>query len=331
MGAIGGMLGLSGGAGGTGFGGPNYAPLLAGTTGGQLAGSYTGTQNALGNQQALLNALAAQKGIQNQSQVYNQLQDVAAGTGPNPAQAMLANSTGQNVANQAALMASQRGAGANTGLIARQAAQQGAGIQQNAAGQAAAMQAQQSLNALGAAGSLANQQAAQQIGQQNAAVQGQMGEQQLLQNVNAQNNQANIASVGNVNNVNAGLAGQTMGMTGKIIGGAMGGAGAAAATLAEGGIAEPGAVISNGPKSFFGKQFAAMSQGGGVGQQLKSGGGVPGKAKVAGNSYSNDNVKALLSPGEGVIDRETMQDQGQAGQMARTLMAIVQAKKKSKP
>ncbi len=96
-------------------------------------GAASGLQNVLGQQQA----------------TAGQLQGIANGTGPNPAQAALNNATGQNIASQAALMAGQRGAGANVGLMARQAAQQGAGIQQQAVGQGAEMQAQQQLAALG--------------------------------------------------------------------------------------------------------------------------------------------------------------------------------------
>lgn len=154
----------------------------------QIDNLYGQTQNALTGQINFTNALAAQHGIQNQSDVYNQLQQIASGKGPNPAQAMLANATGANVANQAALMAGQRGAGANVGLMARQAAQQGAATQQNAIGQGAALQAQQSLGAINAAGNLANTQVAQQQAATNAwnqyALQGQ---QNLLNSIAAQN------------------------------------------------------------------------------------------------------------------------------------------------
>lgn len=64
-----------------------------------------------------------------------------------------------------------------------------------------------------------------------------------------------------------------------------------------------------------------------TGKKLKAGGKVPGKAKVPGNSYANDTVKAQLSPGEGVIDRETMSDKGPVGDMARFVMAHVNSKK----
>lgn len=387
MGSIGGLLGLQGGAGGTGF---NVTP---GTDAGQLQSSYNGAQNSIQSQQALLQALQQQNGLGNQNQVYNQLQGVANGTGPNPAQAMLNNATGQNVANQAALMAGQRGAGSNVGLIARQAGQQGAATQQNAVGQGAALQAQQSLGALGQAGALANQQAGQQIGQTNQNANSAMTEQQLLQNANSQNNA-----------VQGSLANTTMQGQQGLIGGLLGGLGTALGTpakaqggmigYADGGVTPGpqsslgqfmsgmGTAMGNGSGSealgsgmsslmggvvnqargapatpmadaLMGSQFAGtspgfgvmpaaaapspslgvgslMSGGGNVGNKLKEGGGVPGKAKVEGNSYANDNVKALLSPGEGVIDRETMADPGQAGQMARLLMSIVNAKKKAK-
>lgn len=237
MGSIGGMLGLGGGASGTGFAPPAQTGLTAGTTADQLKTSYTGNQDALTQQQALVTALQAQNGLGNQSSVFNQLQGVANGTGPNPAQAQLAQATGANTANQAALMAGQRGSGQNVGLIARQAALQGAANQQNAAGQAATMQANQSLNALGQLGGIANTQAANQIGATTANTSAQQQEQNILQGANSAYNTANVAQQGNVNNANASLA-QT-GMQGQqaVIGGLLQGAGSAASLgKAHGGI-----------------------------------------------------------------------------------------------
>src|ERR1700679_2695861 len=78
----------------------------------QAAQTATG---AIGQQQAFTNAAAASNGLGNQSNVYGQLAGVAAGTGPNPAQTMLAQQTGQNAANQSAMMGSQRGASQNVG------------------------------------------------------------------------------------------------------------------------------------------------------------------------------------------------------------------------
>lgn len=224
MSFIGNMLGIGKGG--------NYAPaaptnILNPVTQAQTGKAYDQSQQGLAQQQAFLQALQGQNGIANQSSVFNQLQGVANGTGPNPAQAMLAQSTGQNVANQGALMASQRGAGANPALIAREAAQQGAATQQQAAGQGATLQANQSLNALNQLGGIAGQQVGQQANAANAYTQGALGQQgQLLGGANAQN-QVNAGTQQNINNVNAGLAQQQ----GQGIGGLLGGIGSAASAL----------------------------------------------------------------------------------------------------
>lgn len=56
------------------------------------------------------------------------------------------------------------------------------------------------------------------------------------------------------------------------------------------------------------------------------GGKIRGKAAVKGDSYKNDTVPALLSPGEEVIDRETLGDPGPMGKMARTVAKYVNEK-----
>ncbi len=207
---------------------------------------------ALSQQQAFTQALQAQNGIGNQSNVYGQLGGIANGTGPNPAMAALNQATGNNTANQASLMAGQRGSGANTGLIARQAAQQGAATQQQAAGQGATMQANQSLNALNLQGGIAGQQVANQAGAvQNQSVASQNEQQNLLNAIAAQNN-ANVAMQSNQNNANAGVAQQVArsqanlasGLTGAI--GSSGLLGAAAT-----GIGAIGNGIANGVGSLF--------------------------------------------------------------------------------
>lgn len=120
-----------------------------------------GGANGIGTQNA---AIAGLQGVAGQqANTAQQYQGIANGTGPNPAQAMLNQATGENVANQAALMAGQRGAASNVGLLARQAAQQGAATQQQAVGQGATLQAQQQLNALSG---LSAQQQAQAATQQ---------------------------------------------------------------------------------------------------------------------------------------------------------------------
>lgn len=394
MGAVGGLLGLGGGAGGTGFSTPS------GTNPGQLQNSYDANQKAMQQQQALLSAIQGQNGLQNQSNVYNQLQGVVAGQGPNPAQAMLNQSTGANVANQAALMAGQRGASANPGLMARQAAQQGANIQQQAAGQGASMQAQQSLGALGQAGQMAGNMTANQIGQTNANASSQQNEQNILQGANTSNNavqgqlanttmqgqqgliggamnalgglfheggqvqkmaeggvfgpqsmfgqfisqpQASVPSFGSSNsgaeslnkglsslnsknkeepngqgeNVNKKQSSPTMTPQGALAG-TNGTVGVSQRSGAGSGIRNTGGMPSQGALPMSDQQqmelmkqhsdfnYIPASHGGNVGSALKQGGHVPGKAKVEGNSYKNDTVKALLSPGEVVIPRDVM-------------------------
>lgn len=221
MGTVGGLLGVSGGAGGTGFAAPSAAPIVTAVTQPQIQNAYAGVQGSMGGQDALLQALQAQQGIQNQSNVYNQMQDVAAGRGPNPAQAMLNQATGANVANQAAMMAGQRGASSNVGLMARQAANQGSNIQQQAAGQAATMQANQSLNAMNAAGNMASQQVGNQIGQTNANVQAQQSAQNALLNAQSGYNNAVTGSQSSVNAGNTSMANTQMAGATNLIGGAM--------------------------------------------------------------------------------------------------------------
>lgn len=120
------MLGVSGGASGTGFGGPTAMPTDA-----------TGMNN-----------------LQNS---YSQLQQVASGQGPNPAMAQYTQNV-QNLAKQ------QSGAissiqGISPALASRMASQQGSGAMQNAAAAGANMQAQQQLGAMGQMGNIAAAQA----------------------------------------------------------------------------------------------------------------------------------------------------------------------------
>lgn len=244
------MFGLSGGASGTGFDKPAMAQVTGGVDPGQISRSYGDVQKNLQQQQNLLQALGNQNSLQAQSGVFNQLQGVANGTGPNPAQAMLNQQTGNNIANQAALMAGQRGAGANVGLMARQAGQQGGAIQQQAVGQGATMQANQSLNALNQMGGMANTMAGNYLNQANANTSAQQAEQGNLLNALAGLNSANVSSQGSVNAANAGLASKGMEGQQSLIGGAMH---TAAAALSSGGMigryADGGSV---GPQSSFG-------------------------------------------------------------------------------
>lgn len=305
MGAVGGLLGVGGGAGGSGFAGPSQAQILSPATTAQANEQYKNAQGAIDQQQAFVNATQAQNGLGNQSSVYNQMQGVANGTGPNPAAAMLANATGANVANQAALMAGQRGANSNVGLIARQAAMQGANTQQQAAGQQASMQAQQSLNALSGMGGIANTQAAQQAAALQGLNQNVQGEQSNILNSIAGANQSRVGMQSNVNNANASMANTTMGGQQGLIGGLLSGAGGAMHMMAGGGDVE---LMSLEPKtnsdlykgaSSFGKALmskpSAPAEGAGASGTLVNG---PGGAAATPGFAKGGSVPALVSPGE---------------------------------
>src|ERR1035437_10295182 len=244
--------GLFNGGSGSGFKATG-APVQNAATLDQAATGYDKTQQGIAQQTAFNQALQAQNGLGNQSSVFNQMQGVANGTGPNPAQAQLAQATGANVANQASLMAGQRGAGANAGMMARQAAQ---------------LQAQQSLGALGQMGGIAGQQAnqAQQgISSLNASAQNQYG--QTLGALNNQNQNA-INMQSNMNNVNGQIANTNAGAQDKMgsdmTSGALKGGSSAimgAIGLADGGVV-PAAPLSFGDyiKKFTGSSTSADSK-----------------------------------------------------------------------
>jgi hypothetical protein len=340
----------------------------------QLQGqNAVGNQNqAFLNQSQLYNALSGQNGVGNQSAVFNQqqslanqLQGMANGTGPNPALAQLNQQTGNNIAAQSALMAGQRGSSANAGLIAREAAQQGAGIQQQAIGQGATLAAQQQIagaQALGAqqqalantagqqigqqtgvgqalfnngaqqVGQLQGQnqavanQANTQVGQQQGALQGYtnaaQGEQGQLLNSIAQSNNAQVSSNNNVNTVNEGIAKGNQGFQSDVVksGTQAIGQGLAMA-LAKGGEVP-------GPKSAAGKHLkghstpmkASHAPIDGEKQGTKP---IPGKAAVKGDSFKNDKVQAVLSPGEVVIPRSVMNSKDPAGNAAKFVQAVM--------
>jgi hypothetical protein len=272
--------------------------------------------------------------------------------------AQLNNATGANIANQAALMAGQRGASANPAAIARQAAMQGAATQQQAVGQGAALQAQQSLNALGQAGNLANTEANQLQQAQNIygnqALQGQAN---LLGNINNQNQliaQQYAARDQMQGNVLSGLTGAAGTALGTMFGGPIGGVVAGNLTKNMTGpkpttmmAAEGGKV---GPKSSY---CVAMAHGGKVpalvspGEQylppkaaeevakgkkkpFQAGERIPGTPKVPGNSYANDTVPKTLQEGGVVIPNSIMQSKNAEKKAAEFVRAVL-AKNKQIP
>lgn len=358
--AIGGIAGgLYGGFAGSGAGGPVITDPVSGQ---QLTDASGAVGGSIAEQQAFVNALAAQGGIQNQSNVYSQLQGVANGTGPNPAQAQLAQATSANVANQAALMAGQRGASSNVGLIARQAGQQGAATQQQAAGQAATLQANQSLGALGQLGGIAGQQVAEQGG----ALQGLSG--------TTLNNQGQVLgaqgqfNTAQVSDKNGAIAQGNQTYDQNLTGGLLSGLGTAATTFAGpksagggGSTNAPGSAPSLGADTTFPKpQFAEGGPVSAVGRHLKmakggkvpvmvspgerylspseaqavaagkknpmqSGEHIPGKPKVGGakDSYTNDTVPKTLESGGIVLPRHITQGSNAPEKAAAFVRAIL--------
>ena len=314
---------------------PQHANIVEAATKQQATDQYQNAQAALQQQQQLLAALQGQNGIQNQSSVFNQLQNVAAGQGPNPAQAALSQATGQNVANQAALMAGQRGSNANAGLMARQIANQGANTQQQAAGQAATLQAQQSLNAMNQLGGIAGQQVAQQQGATaglNQMTQAEQG--QVLGAINNQNN-ANVQMTSNMNNANAQAAHQAAGQAGNLFGnlmgaagsafagplsgmlGGLGGGGTGAALAGTGGYAAPVATQGFSPMDINGMQTAGLDPNNAV-RGFAEGGAVAkskGPSSKVGQHFCSGGtmmaqggqVPALVSPGEVYLDPTDVQ------------------------
>lgn len=259
-----------------------------------IGDAYNRNVSNMDRQSEFLNALGAQQGLGHQQDVFGmqrnlagQLQDMGNGIGPNPALAQLNQATGQNIAAQSALMAGQRGARANPALLARLAAQHGGALQQQAVGQGATLQAQQQMSALaqlqqqqGMMAGLANQQVNQQ--QQGLSA---------LTNAGLQHQSNLMGLQSNANSVNAGVANQNTQTQGQLIGGLIKGGSSALAAGAHGG------------------DVRAMP--------MLGGGKVPGQPEVGHNSYKNDTVPAMLSPGEQVIDLNTLHDSGPVGEAAR--------------
>ena len=213
------------------------ANIQAGTNAAQLNDAYTGVQGALNQQQGLTTALNPQVGtaVGNQNALANQYLAMSQGQGPNPALAQLAQTTGQNVANQSAEAAGQRGASSNVGLLERQAAQTGAATQQAAAGQAATTEAQQQIAAQNNLANLSNNQISQ-AGQATTGLNSaQQNEQSILQNANTSLNNANVAMQSNLNNVNSQTSAANQNMAANTLG-AIGSA--ASSLLAKGGVVE---------------------------------------------------------------------------------------------
>ena len=319
------------------------AGLIEPVTKEQADQQYKNVQDVIAKQQAFLAATQAQNGLQNQTNVYNQLQGIANGTGPNPAQAMLNQQTGANIANQAALMAGQRGAAANPALMARLAAQQGANLQQQAVGQGATLQANQQLAAINNMGNLATQQAQNELNAQNQLSNTSLNAQNaILQGIAARNNAA-VGNVNQSNQVNANITSGNIDRRSRILqGGAQ--AGGQMLMMSNGGqvtseakpmsritqyfnspvkMAEGGqvpALVSPGEKYIAPEDLAKVKSGA---SPLTVGKTIPGVAKVQGDSYANDTVPAMLKEGGIIIPRSIVHGKDAAKKSAEFVAAIL--------
>lgn len=340
------------------FGNAGSAHSIGGPSAATQSNAQNLEENAIKQQQGFLDTLKTQNGIGNQANVFgqeqalaNQYGQIAQGQGPNPAQAALNQATGQNVANQAALMAGQRGAGANAGLIARQAAMQGGNLQQQAIGQNATLQAQQQLNALAAQQAQQNQMAnlaSTQVGQTQA------GYNALGQLANQ--NQANVYGLQqSTNAANASLQAGQMGMQGQMFGGIAQGVGKGLASMnAEGGeitkadnphsflntlnsmktkMANGGkvpALVSPGEVYLKPKDVKEVAKGS---KKPMDGEKIPGKPKVGGakNDYANDTVHKNLDEGGIVIPRSVTQSPDSDRKAIEFVQAILSKHSKSLP
>jgi len=308
----------------------------AGPSDSEIFASDRNTQLAYELQREFLDKLSAQNALQNQSNVFNQQQQLAdmymaqaRGEGPNIAQDMLNEATRANAMQQAAMMASQRGTQANPALLARQAAMVGANAQQQSAGQGATMRSQQQLAAMQGLGgqqanmgSLASQQAKQlqdvyQALNQNAlqrqsTIKGAQSNQQSTQAKIAEENAKNqydlMKSVGQATIPS--IMGKPAGTPGadpsKLAGSGAGAAAGAPLPMSQGGMV---------PDSNWLKEYTKLTMG--------MGGMVPGRAEVSGDSIENDKVPAVLSPKEIVLPRSVTMDKNAPEKASKFVQAVL--------
>lgn len=269
--------------------------------------------------------------ISNAGQNYNQQQDFinmlqqrANGQGPSVAQGLLNQATQQNLNNVASQVASNRSLSPQQ--AARLAIEGGVQSQGQAAGQAATLRAQEQLANTGALQQALATQGGQNLGLlgTTGGLQGQQVQQQLAGNLATQgmNEQAALANL-NANLTQGGQNLQGQQNTMQMVGSILGGFGSAAGAFGGGGA------VSGGPSYGLSEPGYTSSPLGGA-DYFKRGGPVPGEAKVDGDSYSNDTVHALLSPGEVVLPRHVTQSEN-APEKAAEFMKALLAKKNRGP
>lgn len=312
------------------------ANIQAGTNQDQLNNAYTGAQTGLATQNNLTNTLQPGVGqaASNQAALAGQLANQANGVGPNVARAQLNQTTGQNAAAQAALMAGQRGTSANPGLIARQAAQQGANLQQQAVGQGATLEAQQQIAAQNNLANLSNNQINQgqtAASNQNSA---QQGEQNVLQNANTAANNAAVNMQSNINNTNAQTAIANQNSNNGLFGSLSSAAGGLAGLFADGGevplndpgqMTVPDASKKSGPdlSSLASVAMVAAANGGEIPQahlaMLAGGGQLAPTSVQTASSMPQSFVANWLGGGPSMVD---LKDPGGQSQIQSTAKPV---------
>ena len=166
--------------------------------------------------------------------IANQLQDVAAGRGPNPALLQLQQTTDQNIARTRGQIGADRSL--NPAMAARLGSMAGSNLNQQANQQGALLAAQQQLGAMGAAGNLLGNQAnlsagmaqqgnAQQLAALQAAGALGLGGQQLASQAGLGLQSADLNGIMAQQGVNAGVQGQNANINAGLAGGIIGGIG----------------------------------------------------------------------------------------------------------
>lgn len=281
--------------------------------------TYQVNQGGYGSaaQQAILNSQNNQSAQGNY--IHGLQTQVAGGGAPSIAQMLLQQQTQRNAQTAAGAIASQRGI--NPGLAQKLALDQAAQGNQQMAGQAAILRSQEQLGAQGLLGQALGQQGSQ-AGAQAASLGGlDLSAQGLAGGIAGQNAQLGLGA----DQINAGVAQQNAGTAGQLVGGLLGGVGAAST------FAMPGAggAGSAGGGAMMGGTGALPA--GGVTQfgqipLANQGGKVPGSAAVEGDSPKNDSVPAQLSPGEIVVPRSAAEDPDRAAAFVRAVIRQQKAK-----
>lgn len=302
-----------------------------------------------------------------QAQLANALQAQANGQGPNPGQAMLNQATDRNIQQNAGMISSQKGI--NPALAARLSGENAANMSQQAAGQGAIMGAQQQLGAQAQLGNLYSNATNQNLnnvstsgGLTNQAALGVQGINASVAGQNAAANQATTAGLMN----GAGSAAMMAALAHGGIVPHMASGGVAPTQFMSSDASQaianqmaqqagihtmptgmnirfavpqktlsldsmPGTAMAGGPMDSLGLP-GSSEVGGAVGPAAlvaNSGAVVPGKAKVSGDSASNDTVPAMLSPGEAVIPRSVM-DAPNAAEKAKEFIEHLKKQKNKK-